>query len=253
MGARSPGACRFIALVLAIGSAHCGKLESQELPRAHPSGADPDASIADGGAPPDDCPTSRTLIELGASCTWTGTCPVSLDVCGTGVGITLATLCASGTVASPKGMPTCSLPPASDASIPPTEPCPSRIVAGATCQFVGTCTVQYCSPTQPLLCTCEEGAWDCPGAADCSPGAECTLGAQCLAPEKTCVIAGGGPCGSDTRLVCSPDMAYVPYDSLCDEHATSCTSISPGQDGGPGCTQSCSCADRVMACSGCPG
>jgi hypothetical protein len=149
-------------------------------------------------------------------------------------------------------MPKCAISPPTDASTPPTEQCPSRIVAGASCQFVGTCTVQYCSPAQSLLCTCTGGAWDCPGAADCDPGAECTVGAQCFDPEKTCVIAGGGPCGSDTRLICTPAGRYEAYDSLCDEHATACTSVSPSVDGGPGCTEACDCADGVMACSGCP-
>jgi len=252
MGVRSARGLRFAAFAFAVGGAQCGKLESQELPRVHPSGIE-DAGIADASTPSNDCPTSRTLIELGASCSWTGTCSVSLDVCGTGVGITLATRCVSGIVESPKGiMPTCSLPEAGDAVTPPMQHCPSHITAGASCQFVGTCTVPYCSPAQSLLCTCEQGEWDCPGAADCAPGPECTIGAQCLAPETTCVIAGGGPCGSDTRLICTPAMKYGSYDSLCDQHATGCTSTSTGGDGGSECTQACICEDGVMACSVCP-
>jgi hypothetical protein len=213
-------------VILAVASAHCSPakatadagLDDADLDVAVPVEAN--ASL---------CPTFSSVIELGTPCGWSGTCTVSLDLCGTG-GVSTASVCTDGVVALPGG---------GDAS------CPASTVPfcapNTPCTGSGQCQVNGCG--DGLMCECVEGAWYCP-MAFCPDAGPCGPGVACGPDGTVCTNFGAGPCGSDQRLVCTAGV-YVTDGFLCGTSASGCD--LPPPDAG-GCPRVCACSDWIMTC-----
>ena len=144
--------------------------------------------------------------------------------------------------------------------IGPSCPEPSTVQSGGACSPVGTeCTGTYrlCNgATSNAPCTCDTAGWICPGVA-CGddagpPTSACAVGATC-AQGETCTMPGAGPCDSDVRLFCADtdqgEGAYAVQSFPCSSTSGSCG----WGDTGNGCSESCSCQNGSMVCTGdCP-
>jgi hypothetical protein len=165
-------------------------------------------------------------------------------------------------------------PNGGDDSSPGTGSCPTQstiFTLGSSCDWAGTCTValDVCDASVAGLteCVCTEGTVQLPdgegiGCAsdpvDASiptlPSGGCNLGAFCSGTGSTCTNSGAGPCGSDQRLRCGAGGVYEADGFPCDEGSSvSCGFGMAGGNGNPGCSESCSCENGSMVCTGnCP-
>ncbi len=144
-----------------------------------------------------------------------------------------------------------------DGGVTPPGDCPdeSTIVNGRPCATEGLeCTAPYScpSPYDTTQCACTSSHWDCE-YHHCPEQPQCEVGASCAGTTAwSCTMTGAGPCGSDVYLVCQKGTAeptYIVESFPCSSTGTSCGWGNTTN----GCSESCSCENGSMVCTGdCP-
>jgi hypothetical protein len=200
-----------------------------------------DASLGFDSSLSSSCPSSTDVLDLGASCTWTGTCTVLLNLCGGEPATPTPSICMGGTVALPEGYGyDCGT--TTEAGLPPGSPCPSPdVVASETaCTGDGQCPgAVSCADGGTTSCRCVNGAWSCPAVSCGEPGfpvcpagdasLTCQGQADCPTGQFCCANGGSPECKADCsiqQVVCSSN-ADCP-ESLAEPGCTWCDSSCSG-------------------------